>query len=126
MVEKDKAQSGSIPSSAIPAIMWAISKNANSISSLWKKIPKMDTELKEIFEANMDSLPTLEGIGDGLLVISWDHKCIESFQAYQPLKLSGKVIPHRDGFLDESSPPIEYIIDDAWSIIDHHFEESRH
>jgi hypothetical protein len=126
MVEKDKAQSGSIPSSAIPAIMWAISQNANSISSLWKKVKKMDTGLREIFEANIDSLPTLEGLGDGLLVISWDHKCIESFQAYQPLKLSGTVSPHRDGFLDESSPPIEYILDDAWSIIDHHFEESRH
>ncbi|GAB4283444.1 MAG: hypothetical protein Kow0029_29570 [Candidatus Rifleibacteriota bacterium] len=125
-VEKGKASSGHIPSSSIPAIMWAISEGACDTDSLWEKLEKMDPGLKEHFLTNRDDSPLLEGFDDGLLVISWDHKCIESFQGYQPLRFSGKVVPHNGRYLEIEQEETEYHIDGSWSIIDHHFEESRH
>lgn len=126
MVESEKAASGHVPSASIPAIMWAIANGATNSESLWKKLEKMDPGLKEHFSSNRDDSPLLEGFDDGLLVISWDHCCIESFQVYQPMRLSGTVLPHNGLFLDTEQEEVEYQISGEWSIIDHHFEESRH
>lgn len=126
MAENDQAFSGHIPSSAISAVLWAISQGAANTVSFWEKIKPMDPALQEHFLTNKDNSPLLEGFDDGLLVISWDHQCIESFQVYQPLRHSGTVIPHNGRFLEEETEPVEFCISNDWSIIDHHFEESRH
>ncbi len=126
LVENDKALSGHVPSSAIPAVMWAISDGAGNNSTLWEKLQNMDPGLKDHFFSNIDDSPLLEGFDDGLLVINWDHCCIESFQVYQPLRLSGTVIPHNGLYSDEEQTEIEFHISGDWSIVDHHFEESRH
>ena len=126
MVENDKASSGHIPSPSIPAILWAISEGAKSAASLWEKLEAMDPGLQEHFLTNSDDSPLLEGFDDGLLVISWDHHCIESFQVYQPLRLDGIVFPHNGKHLEAEAEPVQFNLDSNWSIIDHHFEESRH
>lgn len=126
MVEADKAVSGRIPSSSIPAIMWAIAAGANNADSLWKKLVEIDPGLHQHYQSNADECPYLEGFDDGLLVISWDHNCIESFQIYQQLRYHGQVMPHNGTYSLADQEAIEYRIDNKWNIIDHHFEESRH
>lgn len=126
MVENNKASSGHIPSAAISAILWAIAESANNIETLWSTVSKIDPGLHEHFSANVDDSPLLEGYGDGLIVISWDHKCIESFQAYQPLRRSGHTMIHNGQFLEDNQKPLKYCVSDEWNIVDHHFEESRH
>ena len=126
MVEADKAVSGHIPSPSIPAIMWAIATGASDSNTLWQKVSEVDPGLHEHYLSNFDDSPLLEGFDDGLLVISWDHCCIESFQVYQPLRFSGTVLPHNGKFLVDGEEEVEYQISNNWSIIDHHFEESRH
>ena len=126
MSENDKTFSGHIPSSSISAVMWAISKGASNTETFWNVVKKIDPGLQEHFLANLDNSPLLEGYDDGLLVISWDHRCIESFQAYQPLRHIGGLFPHNGRFLEEDKEMLEYNISSTWSIIDHHFEESRH
>jgi len=106
--------------------MWAISAGARDSKTLWQKVSELDPGLKDHYQTNADDSPILEGFDDGLLVISWDHCCIESFQVYQPLKLAGTVTPHNGRFLETDREEIEYQISGNWSIIDHHFEESRH
>lgn len=126
MAENDQAFSGHIPSSAISAVMWAIADGADNSKSFWEKVKHVDPGLKEHFLSNKDDSPLLEGYDDGLLVISWDHQCIESFQAYQQLLYSGSLLPHNGSYLAEDAEPLEYNVPREWSIIDHHFEESRH
>lgn len=126
MLENNKALSGHIPSSAIPSLMWAISQGADNPEKLWQLLDEIDPGLYEHFSCNNDDSPLLEGFDDGLLVINWDHNCIESFQNYQPLKFSGVVIPHNGKYLDTEHDEIPYQIKRNWNIIDHHFEESRH
>lgn len=126
MVEKNCASSGHIPSSSIPALIWAIAKGAKNENKLWNLLEKMDPGLKEHFYSNLDKSPILEGFDDGLLVISWDHKCIESFQVYQPLKPEGSVFHHNGTYQETDHEGIEYQLEKDWKIIDHHFEESRH
>lgn len=126
MAENDQAYSGHIPSSAISAVLWAISQGAENTISFWATVEKMDPALHEHFQTNKDDSPLLEGFDDGLLVISWDHQCIESFQVYQPLRHAGSVLKHNGKFLEEESEPVEFCISNDWNIIDHHFEESRH
>jgi hypothetical protein len=126
MIENEQASSGHVPSSAIPAIMWSITQGAKNSQTLWKKLKKMDPGLEEHFLSNYDDSPLLEGFDDGLLVISWDYQCIESFQVYQPLRFAGTVIPHNGLFQDKNQQEIEYQLGKDWKIIDHHFEESRH
>jgi hypothetical protein len=126
MVEKDSAVSGQIPSSSIPSIFWAIANGAAKLPGFWKKVKEIDPGLEEHFKTNQDQIPNLEGAGDGLLVISWDHKCIESFQSYTPARHAGNVIPHDGEQRVAQKEPLDYQIEDSWSIIDHHFEESRH
>ncbi|PKL45773.1 MAG: hypothetical protein CVV41_01870 [Candidatus Riflebacteria bacterium HGW-Riflebacteria-1] len=126
MSENGNTASGHIPSASISAVMWAIAKGAKGTDELWTSVDAVDPGLKEHFLTNLDNSPLLEGYDDGLLVISWDHRCIESFQAYQPLRHIGQVIPHNGKFLEKDKDPLEYNISSTWSIIDHHFEESRH
>lgn len=126
MVENDQAFSGHIPSSSISAVLWAIAAGANDTASFWPKVAQMDPTLQEHFSTNQDDSPLLEGYDDGLLVISWAHQCIESFQAYQPIRHTGAVIRHNGIFLEEDFEPVEFTINADWSIVDHHFEESRH
>ncbi len=126
MAENDTAFSGHIPSSSISAVMWAIADGAENTTSFWEKVKHVDPGLKEHFFSNIDDSPLLEGYDDGLLVISWDHQCIESFQAYQPLRHAGCVTPHNGIYLSEDADPLEFNVSSDWSIIDHHFEESRH
>lgn len=126
MSENKQTYSGHIPSSSISAIMWAISQGAENTDTFWKTLQQVDPGLKEHFLTNLDNSPLLEGHDDGLLVISWDHRCIESFQVYQPVRHIGAVMPHNGKFLEDSEKAMEYAISSVWSIIDHHFEESRH
>jgi len=126
MSENEQTSSGHIPSASIAAVMWAISQGASNTGTLWSIVNKIDPGLQEHFLSNLDNSPLLEGHDDGLLVISWDHRCIESFQAYQPLRHIGAVFPHNGKFLNTDKELIEYNISSTWSIIDHHFEESRH
>lgn len=126
MVENEKAYSGHIPSSAISAVLWAIAQGAANTSTFWKTVEQMDSGLKEHFFSNKDDSPLLEGFDDGLLVISWSHQCIESFQVYQPLRHNGNVRKHNGRHLEDETEPVEFSISNDWSIIDHHFEESRH
>lgn len=126
MSENKQAYSGHIPSSSISAVLWAISQGAKNTDSFWKTLQKIDPGLKEHFLTNLDNSPLLEGHDDGLLVISWDHCCIESFQVYQPVRHVGEVLPHNGKFLEDNEKSLEYAISSAWNIIDHHFEESRH
>lgn len=126
MVENNKALSGHIPSAAISAILWAISDKAIDVKSLWNTVNRVDPGLQDHFTANVDDSPLLEGYGDGLIVISWDHKCIESFQAYQPVQRTGHTPIHNGQFLEDKLKPLEYSVPDEWNIIDYHFEESRH
>ncbi len=126
MVENDQAFSGRIPSSAISAVLWAIAAGASDTDSFWQTVAQMDPSLHEHFSTNQDDSPLLEGYDDGLLVISWAHQCIESFQAYQPIRYSGTVTRHNGTFLEEDSEPVEFTIDSNWNMVDHHFEESRH
>lgn len=126
MSENKKAFSGHIPSSAISAVLWAIAQGVVNTDTFWKTVEDVDPGLKSHFFSNLDNSPLLEGHDDGLLVISWDHHCIESFQAYQPVRHIGEVLPHNGRFLETDKEPLEYCIDSTWGIIDHHFEESRH
>ncbi len=126
MSENKQSYSGHIPSSSISAILWAICQGAKNTDTFWKVLQKVDPGLKEHFLTNLDNSPLLEGHDDGLLVISWDHRCIESFQVYQPVRHIGAVLPHNGKFLEANEEALEYQISSAWSIIDHHFEESRH
>jgi hypothetical protein len=126
MAENDCAFSGHIPSASISAVMWAIAEGAVNTETFWEKVKNIDPGLQEHFLTNKDDSPLLEGFDDGLLVISWDHQCIESFQAYQPLRHCGSVLPHNGFYLDEDTEPVEYSVPGDWSIVDHHFEESRH
>lgn len=126
LVEKNLTTSGHIPSSSISAIMWAISAGATDNTTLWQKVAALDPGLENHYQSNADEFPILEGYDDGLLVINWDYRCIESFQVYQPLKFTGTVTPHNGRFLETDKDEIEYQITSNWTIIDHHFEESRH
>ncbi|KAF1082165.1 MAG: hypothetical protein GQF41_1805 [Candidatus Rifleibacterium amylolyticum] len=126
MSENKQAFSGHIPSSSISAVLWAIAQGVVNTSTFWEKVKEVDPGLKEHFLSNLDNSPLLEGHDDGLLVISWDHHCIESFQAYQPVRHIGEVLLHNGRFLEIDKEPVDYCISSNWSIIDHHFEESRH
>jgi len=126
MLDGEEAVSGLVPSHSIDAILSAIARGATNISTFWPLIKEIDAGLREHFDLNLDPSPLLEGTGDGLLVISWEHNCIESFQEYQPLRSEGTVRRH-DGLheIDDESEQ-RYAIGPQWHIIDHHFEESRH
>jgi len=126
MSENKQAFSGRIPSSSISSVLWAIAQGAKDTSMFWNAVKQIDPGLEEHFVTNLDNSPLLEGHDDGLLVISWDHHCIESFQVYQPVRHSGEVLPHNGQFLEIDKEPVEYCISSVWGIIDHHFEESRH
>lgn len=126
MSENQQAFSGHIPSSSIASVLWAVAQGAENTSTFWHTVKEIDPGLEEHFVSNLDNSPLLEGYDDGLLVISWDHHCIESFQAYQPVRHLGKVQPHNGKYLEIEKEALEYCIKSAWSIIDHHFEESRH
>jgi len=126
MVENDQTFSGHIPSSSISAVLWAIAQGSKDTESFWQTVAGMDPGLNEHFFTNKDDSPLLEGYDDGLLVISWEYQCIESFQVYQPLRHHGSVIKHTGSYLDEEAEAVDFAISNDWSIIDHHFEESRH
>lgn len=126
MLDGSVAVSGLIPSAAIPAVLYSISKGANTINSFWEKIQALEPALKDFFESNIDKEPFLEGFGDGLIVISWDHYCIESFQEYMPLRSEGLAYGHNGSHYIENEEPHRYSISKTWHIVDHHFEESRH
>ena len=116
--------SGLVPSSAISTILWAVSE-AKSYKLFWKKLSSVNTGAKKYFDSSTDELPILEGFDDGLLVINWDHHCIESFQSYQSIKRHEIMIPHNGLFLVDVAEPIEFTIGSSWSIADHHFEEKE-
>lgn len=127
MVEGTHAESALLPSSSIPGILFAVGCGATDILSFWEHVSKVEPGLSAHFQTNLDPIPLLEGRADGLLVISWDFFCIESFQSYMPVRLSGTVVPHTGLERSrESAAELPYCIDDTWHVIDHHFEESRH
>ena len=123
MLERKKARSGLIPSRAIGAVLWAVSQGARDISSLWSRVAGCDPTLEEHFRRTEDEQPLLEGAGDGLLVISWEFRCIESFQEYQPVSLEGYAWRH-NGSHTVDDEPVHFRIGNEWHVIDHSFEES--
>jgi hypothetical protein len=122
MLSADKAESGLIPSRSIPTVLFSISNGAKDTKSFWKKMVDIDSTLQEYFQVNKDQQPLLEGIGDGLLVISWEYHCIESFQEYQPVTFTGTAVRHNGRFAVDDDPVL-YELSREWHIIDHHFEE---
>lgn len=127
MVDGSQAESGLVPSSSIPGILYAIGRGATNLPSFWERVIEVEPGLADHFRTNADPIPLLEGCGDGLLVISWEFFCIESFQAYMPVRLEGSVFPHTGSERPtEDQTPVSYTISDNWHVIDHHFEESRH
>ena len=123
MIASDNAVSGLVPSRSIPTILLGIARGATGIKGFWEHIKDFDPTLGEHFQDNQDPFPLLEGIGDGLLVISWEHKCIESFQEYQPVRTKGFAISH-DGIHSLEDRTEDFLLDQGWHIIDHHFEET--
>ena len=126
MLDRNESQSGLIPSPSISSVLFTIASGAPGIQEFWEKISEIDSGLKKYYLSNLDSQPILEGQGDGLLVISWERHCIESFQAYQPIRLKGFARRHdgMNSLIELADLPFQ--ISDEWHIIDHHFEESRH
>lgn len=116
--------SGIIPSSHISLLMWSVSESKN-YKAFWKKISSINAGLKKYYEDSIDEFPVLEGFDDGLLVINWDHHCVESFQSYQPIRRKGTMVPHNGSFMIHTAEPLEFEIDNSWSLIDHHFEETE-
>ncbi|MFZ2959742.1 MAG: hypothetical protein WA705_22915 [Candidatus Ozemobacteraceae bacterium] len=123
MLDRKTSQSGLVPSRSISTILLSVAEGAHDIPSLWSLVRKFDPGLEEHFHANLDSSPLLEGIGDGLFVISWEHCCIESFQEFQPLSTSGIAFPHNGECAIENEPAIPYHLGPDWHVIDHFFEE---
>ncbi len=120
MLDVDEAKSGLIPSRSIPTSLYVVAQDAYSIHTFWDKVREIDPNLHEHFIANEDSLPLLEGIGDGLLVVNWEHHCIESFQEYQPVTPLGIAVKHNGMYsLDDLTVP--YKIGSGWHIVDHLF-----
>jgi hypothetical protein len=126
MLDGETAQSGLVPSTSIPAILFAVAKGANTVITLWEKVAEVDPNLAAHFNDNQDPAPLLEGCGDGLLVISWNHYCIESFQSYTPVRLQGTVRSHTGHHADSEGDEVPFTISSTWHLVDHHFEESRH
>lgn len=122
MLERKKARSGLIPSRSLGAVLWAVSEGARDISSLWSKVAPFDPTLEEHFLSTEDDQPLLEGAGDGLLVISWEFRCIESFQEFQPVRLEGVAWRH-NGNHTVDDDPVPFRIAGEWHVIDHSFEE---
>lgn len=126
LIDKNHTLSGQIPSASIANILYAIAKGAQNIKEMWKIVSKTDPTLEEFYNSNLDKEPTLEGTGDGLLVINWQHKCIESFQIYQPLKLVNKIQIHSGKFcMISQESEIFYIDTNSWKLLDHYFDECR-
>jgi hypothetical protein len=120
MLDLDEAKSGLIPSRAIGAVLFAVSQNPQNIRTFWEATKAIDPNLELHFQANADPSPLLEGIGDGLLVISWEHKCIESFQEFQPVGHSGIAVKH-NGTHSLEGDTVHYSIPETWHIVDHLF-----
>lgn len=125
MIEGENASSGLIPASAVVTVLYALAKGAQDIDSFWIYADSADPTLKEFFNANMDSEPLLEGCGNGLLVVNWNHFCVESFQEYIPLNRAGEIITHNGCYRDYKNPPLQFSLGDGWHMVDHNFEESR-
>ncbi|MBF0499558.1 MAG: hypothetical protein HQM09_05470 [Candidatus Riflebacteria bacterium] len=123
MLDRKVSQSGLIPSSSIATILLAVAEGARDNSDIWRFVKKFDPGLEEHFHANQDPSPLLEGIGDGLFVISWEHSCIESFQEFQPLGVSGFASPHNGQCTVQDKSPVPYHLGPDWHVIDHFFEE---
>ncbi len=120
MLDVDDTKSGLIPSRSIPTVLYAVSQNAHNVDTFWEKVGEIDPNLREHFRVNEDPLPLLEGIGDGLLVVNWEHHCIESFQEYQAVTPLGIAIKHNGMYsLDDMTVP--YKIGPNWHIVDHLF-----
>ncbi len=126
MLDRDESISGLIPSHAIATVLFAVAKGAVDLAGFWPRVREMDPGLEGYFRQHLDPHPILEGAGDGLLVISWEHRCIESFQAFQPIRSQGAARRHTGEFADLTGAEVPFQIPDSWHIIDHHFEESRH
>ena len=120
LMDSHGARSGLIPSRGLGALLWALANGAKTRSELWAKIEKVDSGVQEFFESNLDSNPVLEGVGDGLLVINWDHCCIESFQEFQPIRREGVAYRH-NGCYSLEEDPVPYQLGDDWHLIDHQF-----
>lgn len=125
MIEGEHASSGLIPATAVVSVLYSIGKGAHDIESFWIFADPVDPTLKEFYNAHMDSEPLLEGCGNGLLVVNWDHFCIESFQEYIPLARAGEIITHNGRYRDYENPPLKFSLGDGWHVLDHNFEESR-
>lgn len=126
MLDRNESQSGLIPSHAISSVLFAVAGGASHLTDFWEKVAEIDPGLQDHYRSNLDPAPILEGRGDGLLVISWEHHCIESFQAYQPIRTHGLARRHDGRSTTAEGPDLPFQIPEDWSIIDHHFEESRH
>lgn len=126
MLDRDISQSGLIPSHAIGTVLYAVGRGATGLVSFWPLVGELDPGLEDLYRHQLDATPILEGSGDGLLVINWEHRCIESFQAYQPIRPRGFARRHTGRHAADEFAEVPFEIPEGWHLIDHHFEESRH
>ncbi|MBI3039628.1 hypothetical protein HYY75_11400 [bacterium] len=122
LMDEKEAFSGLIPSHTVSTFLLAISKGAQGFSTLEEILPEIDSTLWGYFQSNLDPEPLLDGTGDGLLVINWEHCCIESFQQYLPLRENGFANSHNGKYSIEE-PAISYRLGKDWKLLDHYFEE---
>lgn len=123
LLDSKMAVSGLIPSRSLAVVIWALAQGVNSHESFWKKAASVDVELESYFVQHQDPEPLLEGHGDGLLVVNWEHRCIESFQEYQPVRREGVAQAH-NGLHRIEGDSRPYRLGDDWHLVDHQFEES--
>jgi hypothetical protein len=121
LMDAKTARAGLIPSRALSTVLLALSRGAANTDQLWKLVEEFDPTLADHFHQSEDKKPVLEGAGDGLLVINWEHHCLESFQEFEPVTGFGEAIRHNGLFSEDEKIPFQ--IDSRWHIVDHNFEE---
>lgn len=122
LLDSRDAVSGLIPSRSLSVVIWALAEGGRTHESFWKKVTTLDAELAAYFKHHQDPEPLLEGQGDGLLVVNWEHRCIESFQEYQPVRREGVALEH-NGLHRVDGAGHPYRLGDEWHLVDHQFEE---
>ncbi|MBF0544833.1 MAG: hypothetical protein HQM08_10385 [Candidatus Riflebacteria bacterium] len=122
LIDKKTAVSGLVPSNSIGPLFSTVGENIGTISEFWKKSKTFDPDLEKHFKDYQDNPPIFESHGDGLIVIDYPRKRIESYQDFQPARRRGITFRH-DGQKTLEESPIEFEIPENWEIIDHIFEE---
>lgn len=123
LIGRPDANSGLIPSKSLSVVIWALAEGGKGHTGFWAKVATIDPSLEGFFRSHQDAEPLLDGHGDGLLVVNWEHQCIESFQEYQPVRREGTA-PAHSGLHTMEGEGHPYRLGDDWHLVDHQFEES--